>query len=63
MNYFDRLLTIMNGLGGTTEDELMEDAMFQQAKDRVWKSYNIIEYFALIERAAKRVLWLRQLRR
>ena len=35
--------------------------MFQQVQDRVWKSDDIIEYFPLLEQAAKQVLRLRQL--
>ena len=62
MNDYARLLTIMNDLGGTTEDELIDDAMFQQVQGRVWKYDDIIEYFPLLDMAAQQVLRLRQLR-
>ena len=60
MDDYARLLAIMNELGG---DELIDDTMFQRVQDRVWKSDDIIEYFPLIEQAAKQVVRLRQLRR
>ena len=34
----------MSNLRGTTEDELIEDAMLQQVEDQIWQADDLVEF-------------------